>query len=87
MNAPRSTPGAPPTIADLRKMGVSKANMTCTDASCRHSAYVAFDDMKVGEDLAFPAIMLTRRFTCVACGGRTVNLTPDWRSHRPRGTP
>jgi len=34
---------------------------------------------------AFTPIGRRRRFVCTRCGGRAVNVLPDWRAHRAIG--
>jgi len=47
-----------------------------------HQGGVATDPT---DDLPFPSITRCRRFVCTQCGGRTVNVSPDWRAHNAVG--
>ena len=75
----------PPTVAHLKSMGVSAFNVTCARASCLHSAVVTFDAAGVEDRAPFPSIAERRRFVCTRCGGRAVDIVPDWRDHKATG--
>ena len=75
----------PPTIANLKDMGVRHFSVTCRRADCRHSSKFAFEEAGLPDILYFPDIAMVRRFTCIKCGGREVQITPDWSSRRPAG--
>jgi hypothetical protein len=76
---------SPPTIARLKSMGASAFRVTCAQASCLHSAFVAFAEAGVEDRAPFPSIAERRRFVCTGCGGRAVNIMPDWRGHNASG--
>jgi hypothetical protein len=72
---------SPPTIGRLKSMGASAFRVTCAHASCLHSSFVTFAAAGVEDQAAFPSIAERRRFLCTRCGGRAVNIMPDWRGH------
>jgi hypothetical protein len=53
--------------------------------TCRHSAFFAFAAIGVDDGAEFPSIRERRRFICSRCGGRAVNIMPDWRGHQASG--
>lgn len=75
----------PPTIASLKRIGVSRFRVTCGFAACRHSAHVTFEAAGVTDAVAFPEITERRRFRCTACGGHGVFIMPDWSTHQVAG--
>lgn len=79
------TPPKPPTIANLKAQGVVGFSITCNYRPCFHSAVVSFDAAGVEDAEEFPAIPARRRFVCSKCGGRSVHIMPDWRTHRAHG--
>jgi hypothetical protein len=78
-------PPKPPTIAQLMAQGVTGFAITCNSRSCAHSTYLSFDGVGVGDAEEFPSIAGRRRFVCSKCGGRSVHVMPDWRTHRVSG--
>jgi len=38
-------------------------------------------DADLADDVPFTSIARHRRFVCTRCGGRAVNILPDWRTH------
>ncbi len=74
---------APPTIADLKRMGLTGVLPLCRD--CKHSGAVAFDALHLPDDTPFPLILRARRFRCEHCGSRDCQVTPDWRNYRASG--
>ena len=75
----------PPTIASLKAQGVVAFRVTCAQTSCLHSAFVIFEAAAVDDGALFPSIAHRRRFVCGKCGGRSVSVMPDWRTHRAQG--
>jgi len=69
-----------PTIAHLEGLFV-----TCANAACLHSKPFTFAALGLADDVQFPSISRCRRFVCTQCGGKTVNVAPDWRTHRAVG--
>jgi hypothetical protein len=39
----------------------------------------------VEDRASFPSIADLRRLVCTRCGGRAVNIMPDWRDHKASG--
>jgi hypothetical protein len=73
----------PPTIGDLKKMGLTGVLPLCRD--CKHAGAVPFDALGLPDDTPFPLILRKRRFRCEPCGSRDCQLTPDWRDYRASG--
>ena len=80
-----SYPIHPPSISDLRRMGLTGIHVTCTGPSCQHGGVVAWDRLSLSEDMAFPEIQTPRRFRCQACGSVSVHIIPDWSAYRASG--
>jgi hypothetical protein len=70
-----------PTIAHLKGHGLEGLFVTCANAACQHSAPFTFAALHLEDDAAFPSIARRRRFVCARCGARTVNVSPDGRTH------
>ncbi len=83
--AKTSNPIAPPSIADLRRMGLTGIHVTCTDQNCRHGGVLAWDRLLLSEDIPFPEIQFRRRFCCQACGSSSVHIMPDWGAYKASG--
>jgi len=75
----------PPTVGNLKSMGVSAFSVTCAHANCLHSASVTFSAAGVEDRASFPSIVDRRHFVCTRCGGRAVSIMPDWRDHKASG--
>jgi len=45
----------------------------------------SFDALGLADDVPFPSITRCRRFVSTQCGGRAVNVMPDWRAHNAVG--
>lgn len=73
----------PPTIADLKRDGLTGVFVTCT--FCQRSKPLAWDDLGVADEALFPTVADRRSFTCSGCGGRGVSIMPDWRGYKPAG--
>jgi hypothetical protein len=80
-----SYPIIPPSISDLRRVGINGIHVTCTGTSCQHGGVVAWDRLSLSEDIAFPNIPTRRRFRCQSCGSRSVHIMPDWSAYRASG--
>ena len=70
--------GPPATIAGLRTNGVTGARVRCTREGCHRLTIVAFDAMGLSEAMPFPLIATAKRWVCSGCGGRAVEVMPDW---------
>jgi len=75
---------APPTIRHLKTHGLEGLFVTCTNATCLHSAPFTFAALGLSDDVPFPSFA-RRGFVCSRCGGRAVNVSPDWRTHNAQG--
>ena len=75
----------PPTIAKRKSMGIRQFNLTCARRDSRRSFKVTLEETGWPENLPFPDIAMVRRFTCIKCGGRDVQLVPDRTTHRAAG--
>lgn len=75
----KAKPAGPPTVGQLKALGVAGARLWCV--GCGHNAILSWEALKARDDEPFPAA--GRRLTCKACGGRQVQRMPDW--PRPSG--
>jgi hypothetical protein len=73
----------PPTIADLKAMGVEGVDVTCRD--CQRSEPVSFDVIALPDETLFPNLVKLRRFGCASCGSRAAFVTPGWRGMKAPG--
>lgn len=74
--------GAPP-LAVLRECRVTGIIVYCLRVGCQGGQTVALDDLPF--DLATTTIVdlkNSRRLVCKQCGGRDVDLVPDWPGDR-----
>jgi hypothetical protein len=78
-----SEPPNPPTIADLKSMGVEGVDVTCRD--CQRSKSLPFDRIALPDETPFPDIAKLRRFRCDGCGSSKAFVTPDWRGMNAPG--
>jgi hypothetical protein len=76
----------PPTVLDLKGMGLAGINSWCRNPDCRHSGKVSWDKLGVSDQTAFPAIQDKVRLRCSACGAANFQITPDWSGYRPSGS-
>jgi Zn finger protein HypA/HybF involved in hydrogenase expression len=67
------------TIANLTDFGVHQAEAWCR--RCDHRAMLPLDRFPP----ARPFVSLKPRLICTGCGSRDIELSPDWRGHRPSG--
>ncbi len=75
----------PPTIAHLKGHGPAGVFVVCANAACMHATAFNFGALGLADDVPFPSIASCRRFLCTQCGGRAVNVSPDWRTRRAVG--
>ena len=75
----------PPTIAALKKMGLTGIDVVCIREGCRHSGSIEWDRLKLPDDTQFPTIISKSRFQCQKCGNRSVQVVPDWSGYRASG--
>jgi hypothetical protein len=67
----------PPTIAHLKTHGLEGLFVTCANAACLRSTSFTFAALDLDDDVEFPSIARRRRFVCMQCGTKTVNVMPD----------
>ena len=80
MSCHRNEPeGPPPTIGDFRAMGIRGFSVTCAGLLCRHVGEVTFDTLGLPDAVVFLQIPRHGRLLCSRCGGREVQVFPDWR--------
>ena len=79
------------TFGNMREQGVRKLAVYCLNHSCRHHtvarAPISADDY--ADDITVPSFGL--RVKCSKCGGRRVDVRPNWKEASPvtdwRGRP
>jgi hypothetical protein len=72
-------------IAHLKTHGLDGLFVTCANAACQRSTPFTFAALGLDDELPFQSIAPRRRFVCSQCGGKTVNIMPDWRKLNARG--
>ncbi len=75
----------PPTVGDLRSLGITGLQVTCSGAHCFHSAAFEFGRLHIPDATRFPDIRGLLRFVCTSCGAREFHIMPDWRGYRAQG--
>lgn len=71
--------GPPALVSDLTRLGVVQADAWCP--RCHRQGILSLDRF----DGATPFVAIKRRMKCSGCGGREVDLTPDWRGYQAAG--
>jgi hypothetical protein len=66
-----------PTIADLRRDGLTGLRITCTNALCVWSASEPFDALGLHETDDISHVRERLRLTCSACGSDEFTLSPN----------
>jgi hypothetical protein len=79
MTEHRTPPGPPPTVADLKAMGLTGADVTCT--KCHRARLIVWGDIGLPDETPFPDVASLRRFVCATCGAREFTGTPESRIH------
>ena len=82
---PRDRHPNPPTIGDLRGLGMLGAKVTCANVWCRHTADLTFDRIGMPDAVIFIDIPRSRRFVCLKCGERKIEVFPNWKAVRAAG--
>jgi hypothetical protein len=59
-------------------MGLRAAWLTCATPNCHRSNLVSFESLHLPDDMLFSTVARSRKWVCSACGGRQVEVTPDW---------
>jgi DNA-directed RNA polymerase subunit RPC12/RpoP len=81
VNAMRSKPGPPMTLANMRANGVRMVTASC--ANCGRQADINVDALP--ETLTVPKA--SQRLRCSACGGKQIWTRPAWHTAPRQGTP
>ena len=78
--------GPQPTIGDYRRKGMRRLSVHCIELGlCGHVATFTFEVLKLPDDMTFLDVPKHRRFLCSRCGGRRVEISPDWTDVRHAG--
>ena len=82
----RQPHGPPMTLGNMREQGVRGLAVYCLNHSCRHHTVINVDDWP--HEVEVPSFGL--RMKCTKCGGRRVDVRPNWKEASPvqdwRGT-
>jgi len=84
---PRPEPyqGPAPPLASFRAHDVSGVVVYCEVVGCQPGQRIAFDDLPVDLDrMTVAGLAASGRLICRRCGGRRVNILPDWPVDRGR---
>jgi hypothetical protein len=71
------------TLGNLRALGVHRLLVSCRNHTCRHSALL--DVSSYTPDTEVPSFQT--RMKCSKCGGRDIDVRPNWKEQPPQGTP
>jgi hypothetical protein len=69
--------GPLPTIGYTRAQGISRIRVYCIQG-CGYAGMVEIDRLGMPNELPFTHIPAQRRLVRTACGGRNVQIMPDW---------
>ena len=67
-------PGPPMTLKNMREQGVRGLAVYCLNHTCRHHTVISADDY--ADAIEVPSF--ARRMKCSQCGGRRVDVRPNW---------
>lgn len=70
------------TLANMRRNGVRGLSVACLSPSCRHELIFGADDYPGDTELNW----FRTRMVCAKCGGRRVDVRPNWRERDERST-
>lgn len=76
----------PPTIGDLKAIGLTGALIWCVNSDCGRSATVSWEKIGLPDATPFPSVVKRKRFVCAGCGSTKASAIPDWSGHRASGT-
>jgi hypothetical protein len=68
------------TFGNMRELGVRGLAVHCLNHARRHQTVIGVDDY--ADEIEVPSFRL--RMKCTKCGGRNVDVWPNWEQH-PRG--
>lgn len=66
----------PPSIQQLKTLGVSGVRLFCDAHACSHKATIGFNSLNRSDQTVFFEL----RFRCSKCGSRSVSFQPEWPS-------
>ena len=75
-------PGPPMTLGNMRGLGVQRLLISCLNPNCLHSALL--DVSTYWADTTVPSFI--PRMRCNACGGKRVDVRPNWKEQPTQPT-
>jgi hypothetical protein len=72
------TTGRRLTIAGARAQGLKAIDVWCVGNNGHHGGRIEFEALGLFEDTVFLRIQGLRRFKCMRCGNRLVEVRPRW---------
>jgi hypothetical protein len=72
---PKQPAGEPMTLAGMRELGVQHLIAYCHNDACRHSALIDVSSYPPET----PVPWFGRRAKCSKCGGKRVDMRPNWK--------
>ena len=74
--------GPAPTLATLRRQGITALSVTChalwRGQTCHHTTTLPVDRLAALDDMPLPDLRRSLRLVCSRCGGRTLHVVPLW---------
>ena len=80
---PKHPPGPPMTLGNMRELGVQRLIASCLNDACRHTALI--DVSSYPADTPGPVLRPTPK--CGKCGGKRVDVRPNWNEQPPQPKP
>ena len=68
------------TLGNMRELGVQRLIASCLNDACRHTALI--DVLSYPGETEVPSFL--RRAKCGKCGGRRVDVRPNWKEKPPQ---
>jgi hypothetical protein len=78
----KQSPGPPMTLGNMRELGVYRLVVHCNNDECRHTTLIDVFNYSDGVEVS----SFQRRTKCGKCGGKRVDVRPNWRDAPTRDT-
>jgi hypothetical protein len=75
----KQPPGPAMTLANMRELGVQRLIASCLNEACRHIALIDVSYFPADT----PVQYFARKAKCSKCGGKRVDVRPNWKEQPP----
>jgi hypothetical protein len=70
------------TLGNMRELGVQNLIASCLNDACRHTALIDVSSYPAETEVT----SFQRRAVCGKCGGRRVDVRPNWKEQPPQAS-